>query len=143
MSSIAPILVVIIWVAVIGSFSKKAKAAKKGETFKRPAEFTPVKSQQSAARVTPKSIKHIPPAARVPAQTKRYGSVSLKDATGNLLLEDRNNDWLAKQVREERKILLRSDILDLGAAHEQACQADQLKKYHILEHDDSIDTAEG
>ena len=57
--------------------------------------------------------------------------------------DDREHDWLARQMREEAKILRRGDMLDLGAAHEASCDADVLKKYHLyLEHDDSVDSGE-
>ncbi|MBR5642500.1 MAG: hypothetical protein IKW92_10260 [Firmicutes bacterium] len=57
--------------------------------------------------------------------------------------DDREHDWLARQMREEAKILRRGDMLDLGASHEASCDADVLKKYHLyLEHDDSVDSGE-
>ena len=42
-------------------------------------------------------------------------------------MEDRKNDWLARQLREEARIAQKSD-LDLGAAHERECAADELRK---------------
>ncbi|MBQ2228635.1 MAG: hypothetical protein II427_05905, partial [Firmicutes bacterium] len=55
----------------------------------------------------------------------------------------RKNDWLARQMREEEKILRRGDMLDLGASHAASCDADLLKRYHLFaEHDDSVDSGE-
>ena len=57
--------------------------------------------------------------------------------------DDREHDWLARQMREEAKILRRGDMMDLGASHASACDADMLKKYHLYaEHDDSVDNGE-
>ena len=50
-----------------------------------------------------------------------------------VLQEDRKNDWLAKQLREEANIARRSD-LDLGAAHERECAADDLRRDHRKRH---------
>ncbi len=57
--------------------------------------------------------------------------------------DDRQHDWLARQIKEEEKILRRGDRLDLGASHAASCDADMLKKYHLFaEHDDSVDSGE-
>ena len=45
-------------------------------------------------------------------------------------LENRGNDWLAKQLKEERDVLRRGDFLDLGAMHDKACAADRLRDRH-------------
>jgi len=58
------------------------------------------------------------------------------------LHDDRKNDWLARQIREEKRILRTGGLYDLGAVHEISCQAKSLKLAHIIEHDDSIDDAE-
>ena len=52
----------------------------------------------------------------------------------NVLLEDRKNDWLAKQLREEAAILRRGSIYDLGASHEVSCDADKIKREHVKRH---------
>ena len=51
-----------------------------------------------------------------------------------VLLEDRRNDWLAKQLREEAAIKRRGSIYDLGASHDVSCDADNLKRYHTKRH---------
>lgn len=71
---------------------------------------------------------------------KAEGSSSLSET---FMKDDRKNDWLARQMREEEKILRRGDLLDLGASHAASCDADMLKKYHLFaEHDDSVDNGE-
>ena len=49
-------------------------------------------------------------------------------------MEDRNNDWLAKQMREEQRILMRGDMLDLGASHAANCEAGEIKNGHLRRH---------
>ncbi len=53
--------------------------------------------------------------------------------TQSVLFEDRKNDWLAKQFREEAALKRRAGA-DLGAAHEVECAADELKRSHIRRH---------
>ena len=68
--------------------------------------------------------------------------VSMKDNSNlcDILMEDRKNDWLAKQMREEEKILRKGDFLDLGAGHSKSCNAKELKLFHIENCDaDDID----
>jgi hypothetical protein len=57
--------------------------------------------------------------------------------------ENRSNDWLAKQMRDEA-LASRRNGLDLGGPHESGmCAADWLKESHQMwEHDDSIDDGE-
>ena len=51
-----------------------------------------------------------------------------------VLLEDRKNDWLAKQLREEAAIYRRGVGFDLGAAHNVNCAADDIKRSHVRVH---------
>ena len=51
-----------------------------------------------------------------------------------VLLEDRRNDWLARQLREEAAIKRRGSIYDLGAAHDLDCDANDLKRSHARRH---------
>ena len=59
------------------------------------------------------------------------------------LIEDRQHDWLARQLREEKRAKKRGEsLLDLGASHDASCDAREVKRLHILQHDDSIDNGE-
>lgn len=61
----------------------------------------------------------------------KSGPVDVK--TQSVLFEDRKNDWLAKQFREEAALKRRAGV-DLGASHEVECAADDLKRSHIRRH---------
>ena len=64
-----------------------------------------------------------------------YRSTPAQDVkTSSLLFEDRRNDWLAQQFREEDLIKRRGMLADLGAMHEVECAADMLKQDHIRRH---------
>ncbi len=56
------------------------------------------------------------------------------DLNISVLEDDRENDWLARQMREEAKIYKKGLGLDLGAAHEISCDAEFIKKAHHLMH---------
>ena len=55
-------------------------------------------------------------------------------------MEDRNNDWLARQLKEEKYLLSHGPLSDLGASHDRHCAADELKRSHSRSCDaDGID----
>ena len=60
------------------------------------------------------------------------GAVDVK--TSSVLFEDRRNDWLAQQFREEDAAKRRGMLADLGALHEVECAADELKRSHVKRH---------
>ena len=62
-----------------------------------------------------------------------YASKPTDVKTQTVLFEDRRNDWLAQQFREEAALKRRAG-LDLGASHEVECAADDLKRSHIRRH---------
>lgn len=54
-----------------------------------------------------------------------------KKSTPNESLEDRDNDWLASQLREERRSDNRmSDMFDLKEEHANNCDAYAIKREH-------------
>ena len=70
-------------------------------------------------------------------------TISDRSSLASILNEDREHDWLAKQMREEERILRRGDMLDLGASHSRACDSEMLKLYHLGNCDaDEIDNGE-
>jgi hypothetical protein len=69
------------------------------------------------------------------------GGRSLRDLA-SFFGEDRRNDWMARQMREEARIKRMSGTLDLGAAHDADCDAADLKAEHRRVHSDAIDSGE-
>ena len=48
-----------------------------------------------------------------------------------LAMDDRANDWLAKQMREERKSkIIVSEMFQLKMQHRNACEAEFIKRFH-------------
>lgn len=106
---------------------KSLKNSSSGEYKAEDKQFSFGKSAFAGSRSTASSLK--------PEKVSRLSETFMKD--------DRKNDWLARQMREEEKILRRGDMLDLGATHAASCDADLLKRYHLFaEHDDSVDSGE-
>lgn len=59
----------------------------------------------------------------------------LHDASmADCLCDDREHDWLARQIREEAAIYRKGSMLDLGASHERGCEAAFIKEAHRLRH---------
>ena len=86
----------------------------------------------------------LPPkgAARAPA-------VGQSGDKAYLLMDDRKNDWLAKQLEEEERAERRIRYMfnlkyDAKRDHEKHCEAAQIKSYHEKNCDASgVDTAKG
>lgn len=63
--------------------------------------------------------------------SRRKDGASQKSGTrmsDTFMKDDRQNDWLAKQLREEARILRRGDMMDLGASHDKNCAASELRR---------------
>jgi len=70
------------------------------------------------------------------------GKSGLLKFSSPMLMEDREHDWLAKQLKEEAQVMRRGDFLDIGASHGASCDARYIKLMHALQHDGSIDNGE-
>lgn len=117
--SLVPIIIFIIVGRGIARASKGATSgAKKSTVNGRPVS-------------TPKPAKGAPVRVQEKSQPLKAGEKASPAA--KVLAEDRKNDWLAKQLREEARIA-RRNRMDLGAVHEADCDADSLKKEHRKNH---------
>ena len=65
-----------------------------------------------------KASFHAPPAKKKPL-------------SATVLRDDRRNDWMAKQMREEARI---RNSTDLGALHDASCEAREIKERHAALH---------
>ncbi|MCR5398839.1 MAG: hypothetical protein K6E68_04810 [Lachnospiraceae bacterium] len=100
-------------------------------------------SQSKSASVSnpPTTIQKSPVAIRrEPAVT---ASNMRKEAPVNRLMDDREHDWLAGQLRDERAAKRRmSDMFDLKMEHTRSCEAEMLRDFHSSNCDaEGIDTA--
>ncbi len=159
---VAALLPLIIVIVVINYAMKAGKEARRqmGASQTRPPQQAPIPPLKVPPAGKPaasgKYSDELSSASRSSAKTKpsRPAREVAKAATGStekassirnmdsVLMEDRKNDWLARQLREERRIRMRGDFLDLGASHDRDCDARSLKREHVLAHDDSIDNGD-
>jgi len=60
-------------------------------------------------------------------------------------MEDRQNDWLAKELREEKRAQARiNEMFQLKATNKRDCQAEMIRDFHRANCDaEGIDTAAG
>ena len=144
------VVTIIIMVAIASRFRAMAKGQDGRQNrfgrFEQNAQQrpqAPLRTPKSAAR----RLDNKASAPASPKERKVYGTanapgIKFSGDSPFFRMEDRSNDWLARQMKEEQRILRRGDLRDLGAAHEASCDADDLKRRHLLEHDDSIDDGE-
>ena len=98
----------------------------------------------SAQTVTAKpEAAHSENAAQI-AMKKSFTS-AVKEPSVNRLMDDRDHDWLARQLRDERAAKRKmSEMFDLKREHANNCDAEALKRFHEANCDaEDIDTARG
>ncbi|HPX70792.1 MAG TPA: hypothetical protein PLO47_03555 [Bacillota bacterium] len=67
---------------------------------------------------------------------KKYHAVS------EFFADDRENDWLARQLREEKMHMVWHNFVDLGARHDMICDADMARRDYRAKsrkHQDVVD----
>lgn len=97
---------------------------------------------------TNKNIKNIPnkpPTRPVSTPSVKRSNTLKAEVNHAMLLEDRNNDWLARQLRDEHKAFKDTkDMFDLKIEHSSHCDARYIQQFH---HNNcsagGIDTASG
>ena len=122
MAGMGPIIVILWGVAVISSIAKAVAGSRRSGRSS---------SGSSARRSYTPNNSGTPRMQSAPSQG-RESAGSIRE--NGLLLEDRKNDWLAKQMREEAEIYRRGSLYDLGAAHEADCDAKRIKLFHARTH---------
>lgn len=141
---IASLLPLIIIVFVLSRVSKASKNQQRSAGD--PNAWLQQHQAQQSKKSAPRQVKSLKKGSSKPLFSQPASSP--KAEKGGTLAEtfmkdDREHDWLAKQMREEARILRRGDLMDLGASHEASCDAEMLKNYHLYaEHDDSLDSGE-
>ena len=123
-------LIIVIWVVVI--LVKKTKDSQP-VTSKRPV------IQKGALR--PQGFTGYKPHKDITSVSRDMGDAR----NSSVLRDDRTNDWLAKQLREEhRAFKATSEMFDLKIEHASHCDARILEQFHKKHCDASgIDLANG
>lgn len=129
----------IVFLIVIFNVRKRVKQSKEDiESAKKILSRQPVKIVNTS-KTTGVRRKNV--AAKEPYIGMKQG----QKYTGSTLRDDRTNDWLARQLREEHTAFkAASDMFGLKIEHAAHCDARLLKNYHHLNCDASgVDTAKG
>lgn len=147
--------------AEIDEAKKKAEGYKQvlnnGNMSKSPAKPAPKpapKAPYQGAQKAPSKPATAPakPISKAPSQNGPQSpfldakpSKQLADKNTRFLMEDRNNDWLANQLREEHKAFKRTkDMFNLKIEHSSHCDARYVKQLHANNCDaKTIGTAQG
>ena len=141
----------IIWILVICTVIAKAKKKGKGESTRSAVKssFGEMEKQiekASARHAEGKGMVEIvedydPEQEAIARKKSKPGAARpaksfLRDtsALSETMVEDRQHDWLARQIREERKRVVWNNFVDLGAAHDEACAAEINRMDHKKHH---------
>lgn len=126
--------IVISTVSVIVAIAAFIAKVKEEQKKSGPSQKKNVKPVNIGKTVKPVSISKSVSAK--PDKAKYDGMAAFRS------LENRNNDWLARQLREEKqKERLYSEMYGLKRRHEENCPADRLRREHEKSCDaDGVDT---
>ena len=133
MAAFGSIIYVVILIFIVSSVVKRAKKA--GGTLNNPAKPALPVAGKPARRT---GFTNYRPHKDIISVNRDMG-----DAKGSSTLrDDRNNDWLAMQLREEAKARVRmSDMFQMKTEHSNKCDAEFIKRFHESNCDaDGIDT---
>lgn len=135
---IGAIIYIVVIVYVLAMVRKKKNAAK---TQNRKITTSPVKT--TSAKEMPSVEPAAPKAASRKTASKEsqtlnraeFEEVPLrgrkKAIAVSKMMEDRNHDWLAMQLADERRALRKcSEMFDLKMSHHYSCEAEALKRFH-------------
>ena len=114
--------------------------------------YTNSKKRQGRSQSDTKTVKMPAPESRRPDEAgsdKRpaaHRSAESDKSAVNRLMDDREHDWLARQLREERIAKSRmSDMFELKREHADNCEAHEIKSAHMdnCDAEGTVDTAAG
>ena len=110
------VIVAVVFIAVIGKMKKNSGDAKKPQEQTRMAK-RPARAQGFTNYRPHKDITSV--------------SRDMGDKNNSVLRDDKANDWLARQLREEhRAFKATSDMFDLKIEHASHCDARLLEQFH-------------
>ena len=132
----------IIWILVLFSIFKNARSKGKGSGFRRVERKLERVAERLEKSEPPEIIEDYVPEQESAGRRKarpgeaRPAKSLLRDtsALSATMTEDRQRDWLARQIREEKKRVVWNNFVDLGAAHDEACAAELNRRDHAKHH---------
>ena len=129
-------LVILVWVVYIGLKKAKETQQKKGSSGK-----TMAARSVSPSKKRPTGYTNYRPHKDITSVSRDMGD----SKNSSVLRDDRANDWLAQQLREEhRAFKVTSEMFDLKIEHASHCDAKLMEQFHRKYCDASgIDLANG
>lgn len=128
-------LIIIIWAIIVWSIIGKVLKNAKGTNNK-----TAGKTKPPAANARKKGYVNYTPHKDIVSVSRDMG-----DKRNSVLRDDKENDWLAKQLREEhRAFKATSEMFDLKIEHASHCDARLMQQFHHRNCSaDGVDLANG
>ena len=134
----------IIWLIVIFTIIKKGieKGKIKNDNIRSIEKHIENAVKKIENHEPPEIIEDYEPEQKAPVRKKlkpgeaRPARAALREtsALSDTITEDRQHDWLARQIREERKHTVWNNFVDMGAAHDEVCAAELNRRAHAREH---------
>ncbi len=117
--ALSSIIIVVVFFVLI------SKALKKSGAGTAKSKLAP-RGSQPGGSVRPKGFTNYRPHKDIVSVSRDMG-----DSKGSVLRDDRSNDWLARQLREEHKAFKEtSEMFDLKIEHASHCDARFIEQFH-------------
>lgn len=150
MEAFLSIIVYFIFIAIVLKIARKTNARVKEankalNSQQQSNAYTKNAAQVNMANKTLKNTVENPVNKPVRRTNNNINEHMAKENIRSSLTDDRNNDWLAKQLRDERVAYTRmSSMFELKMEHRSSCEAEMIKRFHEDNcHANEVDTAEG
>ena len=139
------IITIVAIVFIVIAILNKSKKNNSTNNTKRPAPAkrpNPTVNQRSTSASRQVSVKTT---VNKPNIVEKRREAVRTEINRTMLLEDRNNDWLARQLRDEHKAFKDTkDMFDLKIEHSSHCDAEYIKQFHQKTCSaNKVDTASG
>lgn len=122
------LLVIIIYFVVIIAVVKRV--IKSSKEAKGTINQGPKRAQTMASKSTSRSNFQEPVKATIKKDSLNRHMAKESGGT-TALRDDRSNDWLAKQLRDEKNAMyMMSDMFAMKAQHKSSCEAEMIKRFH-------------
>lgn len=122
----AGVVTILLYVAIIIFVVKKVKKVKGVSST---AGISKAQAQENIWM--PKKPDSPRPAASSVPKSKGVNKHMTRESQSDMLKDDRQHDWLAHQMAEERVAMRRmSDMFALKMEHQSSCEAELIRQFH-------------
>ncbi len=133
-----PIIYIIVILIVVRNVKRRVKDSKNSSLSSKYGQSDIVRKAMTSSAKAPTDTmvkKPVNNSSSLSSGSRLHGdTIAIKNISGQKglsLMDDRSSDWLATQLREEAKAMVRvSDMFQLKQQHSNNCDAEFIRRFH-------------